>query len=150
MPENWRGFVKGFVGRLVVSSLVSVVIVVALIMLAGYTFTLGMCGNSVAREVPSPDGKWKAVIYERDCGATTDFSTQVSVLEARDDVGDESGNVFITDSNHGAVPISGIGVINVDVLWRSNSEVRVRYPSAARVFKKETRISGVSVSYETE
>ena len=100
MAESWRGFLKGFVGRLVVSLLVLAAIAVGLVVVASYSFTSGICGNRIAREVSSPDGKWKAVLYERDCGATTDFSTQVSILRQRQDVGNDNGNVFIADSFH--------------------------------------------------
>lgn len=61
------------------------------------------CANRVLRELPSPDGSRRAVIFDRDCGATTGFSTQVSVVGA-DDVPAGTGNVFIADSNHGAAP----------------------------------------------
>lgn len=43
-------------------------------------FASEMCANRVAVEAKSPDNRYKAVIFERDCGATTDFSTQVSIL----------------------------------------------------------------------
>ena len=37
------------------------------------------CGNDLVKEVPSPNGKMKAVVFQRDCGATTGFSTQISL-----------------------------------------------------------------------
>jgi len=38
------------------------------------------CGNTIVEALPSPDGSHKAVVFVRNCGATTDFSTQMSVL----------------------------------------------------------------------
>lgn len=39
-----------------------------------------ICGNKIIQEIPSPNRKLKAVIFTRDCGATTGFSTQISLL----------------------------------------------------------------------
>jgi hypothetical protein len=39
-----------------------------------------MCGNYVVAEKISPDGRRKVVVFQRDCGATTGFSTQVSLF----------------------------------------------------------------------
>jgi hypothetical protein len=39
-----------------------------------------LCGNDPISETPSPNGQMKVVVFQRDCGATTGFSTQVSVL----------------------------------------------------------------------
>ncbi len=39
-----------------------------------------LCVNETVREYPSPDGKLKAVLYRRSCGATTGWSRQVAIL----------------------------------------------------------------------
>jgi hypothetical protein len=43
------------------------------------------CGNAVLQDLPSPEGRRHAVVFTRDCGATTAFSTQVSVLPSDHD-----------------------------------------------------------------
>jgi hypothetical protein len=40
-----------------------------------------MCKNIVYKEYASPNAQLKAVVFARDCGATTGFSTQVSILD---------------------------------------------------------------------
>lgn len=40
------------------------------------------CGNDEVREFLSPNGRVKAVVFRRNCGATTSHSTHVSVLRA--------------------------------------------------------------------
>lgn len=55
-----------------------------------------MCGNDSIVEFVSPNGQFKAVIFRRSCGATTGFSTQVSVIPAKRDLPNEGGNVFVT------------------------------------------------------
>jgi hypothetical protein len=44
------------------------------------TACLSPCENEVFSDVPSPSGKEHAIVFQRDCGATTDFSFQVSIL----------------------------------------------------------------------
>src|ERR1700682_2450905 len=38
--------------------------------------------TEVVGDVPSPDGKWDVVLMVRNAGATTDYSTQLSVIPA--------------------------------------------------------------------
>ncbi len=40
-----------------------------------------MCGTGDITEVSAPDGRHKIVVYKFDCGATTDFSLEVSLLQ---------------------------------------------------------------------
>src|SRR6266550_3254126 len=68
----------------------------------------GDCGNELLKEVASPNGRMKAVVFQRDCGATTGFSTQVSVFRRDQRLPNEGGNLFAADTNHGAAP-SGQG-----------------------------------------
>ena len=88
-----------------------------------------MCGNSPSRTVISPDGRLKAVVFERDCGATTGFSMQVSVLGAKDRLPNKSGNVFVDGDN---APVT--------VAWASANNLTVRYNPQARVFVRNTRV----------
>lgn len=52
----------------------------------------------------SPDGQREAVMFQRDCGATTGYSTQISVLDhGETQVG--GGNAFRADDNHGVAAV---------------------------------------------
>ena len=42
----------------------------------------GMCGNEILKEVPDSNNKYKAVIFSRDCGATTGSSIQISIMQS--------------------------------------------------------------------
>ena len=78
---------------------------------------LAGCGNDLVREVRSPSGKMKAVVFERDCGATTGFSTQVSLLLSNKSLPNESGNLFIADTDHGNAPAGAWGGPIVEPSW---------------------------------
>jgi hypothetical protein len=83
----------------------------------------GCSGSSaVNRElsrVSSPDAEWDAVVFERSAGATTDFSTQVSIVKHQSVLPDGGGNVFIADCNHGVAPAESWGGPYAQVRWLS-------------------------------
>jgi hypothetical protein len=117
--------------------------------IAVYQLAASSCGNSVLAEAMSPDGKMKAVVFERDCGATTDFSTQVSVIRATSALGSSSGNIFSADTNHGAAPSGPGGGPMVSVRWLSPQMLLVARDAAARVFEAESKSGEVEVRYES-
>jgi hypothetical protein len=53
------------------------------------------CDNDKVVETFSPNGQFKAVTFRRNCGATTSYSTHVSILPASSKLPNEAGNVFI-------------------------------------------------------
>ena len=106
------------------------------------------CGNQVVARVPSPDGVHVAVVFVRDCGATTDYSTQVSLLDAHEAVPPERGNIFSADTDHGAAPGAAWGGPEVQIHWSGNSRLMLSYHRAARIFLRESSQSGVAIIYE--
>jgi hypothetical protein len=105
---------------------------------------LDICDNAIRSDVPSPDGAKRAVVFVRSCGATTPFSTQVSVVNRGEALPRSAGNVFVADGNHGA-----IADLNVIARWVSPNHLLIRYPAGARVFSKNEKANGVAVAYET-
>lgn len=107
-----------------------------------------LCGNSVIADIPSPKGNRRAVVFERDCGATTGFSTQVSVLARGRTLGNQAGNAFCADDNHRAVPLTSGNVLPIRLSWISDDELVIRYPAGARVFLSKARIGEVTITYQ--
>lgn len=105
------------------------------------------CGNDVYAEVPGPENGLKAVVFRRDCGATTGFSTHVALLRMEDRLPAQPGNVFIADDDHGAARTLPQNVLDLEVKWLSKDHLSISYPSKARVFLKKEELSGVSVEY---
>jgi hypothetical protein len=93
------------------------------------------CSNEVSRVLMSPDGSKKLVVFSRDCGATTGFNTQLSLLGAGDGLPDESGNVLVADQ------------VDLKVAWESDQRVAVSLRSSVQVYKKKTEFGGVSFGY---
>ena len=110
----------------------------------------GGCANERLADRPSPDGRWHAVVFQRACGATTGFSTQVSVLPAGDSLRNEGGNAFTDDADHGAAPAGPGGGPPVSALWIAPDTLEVRYHPRSRVFTREASVGAVAIRYATD
>ena len=96
-----------------------------------------LCANEVSQTVVSPSGKLKAVVFNRNCGATTGFNTQVSIQSASEPLPDEGGNILILG---GTVPLK--------IEWRSDSTLHLSGLGTATVFQQAYSVAGVSVNYD--
>lgn len=107
---------------------------------------LGGCTDEVVRAVTSPDGLHDAVLFQRSCGATTAFTTQISIV-AHGAAPEGGGNVLIADGDHGKAadtlwhgPWAGIG-------WLAADRLLVVYDPDARVFSQSRTAEGVAVVF---
>lgn len=97
------------------------------------------CGNKVLAEARSPDGRWKAVTFSKNCVAMLQVCpplSQISVLPVSRGVPDGEGNVFS-------------GIVDdraLEVRWTSPSELRVRY--SGRVLLKREQADEVRVKFQ--
>lgn len=107
-----------------------------------------MCENSVLKTVISPNKKQKLVVFTRNCGATTDFSTQISILDADDELPNDSGNVFVADCDHGTAPSGPGGGPAVLVSWTGEDSVKISHDPLTRVFLSESSWEGIQIEYE--
>jgi hypothetical protein len=110
----------------------------------------GGCANDQLTDRASPNGRYHAVVFQRECGATTGFSTQVSVLAAGDSLRNEGGNAFTADDNHGAAPAGARGGPAVSVRWLAPDTLEVRFHPQSRIFTREARVGAVAIRYVTD
>jgi hypothetical protein len=106
----------------------------------------GACGNDLIRTLASPDGGRKLVIFQRDCGATTGFSTQASLLPAGDRLRG-SGNLFIADTDHGKAPSGPGGGPQLAARWIAKDTLELRYHPRARIFRADSVQQGITIRY---
>ena len=92
----------------------------------------GMCGNEIFQEVYSPDNEYKAVVFQRDCGATTGYSTQISILKAPAKLPNESGNIFAMDGYPDWT--------EVNINWETNRLVSISYSGGYEVLNRKDTI----------
>ena len=137
--------------RIVFGSLLVLAVMAVVCLVAGLAFLKS--ATQVVADIPSPDGKWDAMLMERNGGAMTDYSTQVSIVPAASRLARgiaivRAGNVFVADGDHGAVAVDGNGLMTVRVTWASGSELVIAYPPKVRVFKQRTRFQSLTIRYE--
>lgn len=107
-----------------------------------------LCDNTIVREAVSPDGALKAILFERSCGVTTGFSSQVSILGV-DETETDAGNAFIADTAGGAAPAAAWGGPDVALEWTSPEELTLTYPGRSRIIEAEELVRGVTVTHRT-
>lgn len=115
----------------------------------GCDWQLMECGNEILAEIPSPSGAHRAVIFQRDCGATTGFTTQVSVLFEKERLSNAAGNVFSADTDHGAAPAGPGGGPELLVSWRNDLHLIIWHHSRARAFASATPFKRIAIEYGT-
>ena len=81
------------------------------------------CGNTVVTRAASPSHQLEAVVFDRDCGATTGYSRQVSVVDSGQ-APRGIGNVFVAAHR-----------IPVAVRWRTPDSLEVSYASEEKPLK---------------
>jgi hypothetical protein len=95
------------------------------------------CSNELITEIISPDGAKKIVLFSRNCGATTGFNCQATILDTANELPDKVGTTFII--GHGSAITS----------WIDNTKVLVILEPSVRLFKKEFVDHGVCIEYQT-
>ena len=105
------------------------------------------CENEVVTRLEAPDGKHDAVLFQRDCGATTGFSTQISILAAGE-VPDWGGNVFIADDGRRKVALGSWQGPWAQMRWQSANALVVRYAERSRIFEQDQSVAGVHIKFE--
>ena len=89
------------------------------------------CANQTKAEVTSPDGKYIATAFIRDCGATTSFSPQVHLRPVGERLA-QIGNVFIGDHSE-----------KIELAWLSASQLVIY--SDCRVIQHLTNLHGIVI-----
>ena len=109
-----------------------------------------LCTNSPVGEYWSPTHVRRLVVFERSCGSTTGFSTQVSLLPASRDWPRGVGNVFVADDDHGSESLGERHTLKLSALWLTEDRVLISYSAKARVFRRKSEVNGVAIQYNPE
>ncbi|WP_371324486.1 hypothetical protein VX159_02875 [Dechloromonas sp. ZY10] len=111
-----------------------------------------MCANTVFDQVQSPSGKYKAVLFQIDCGAATDFNSQVVIVDGGFDTSEPKSlpkSFFVADRDHGRAPAGLTRGPEVKLTWLSDERLELQYHQFARIFRSESDQRGVAVKYIT-
>ena len=96
----------------------------------------GTCANDPLNVDVSSNQQKVAISFLRDCGATTGFSTHVSILGPSGRLPNTPGNVFILD---GKWPIS--------VRWEGDNRLLIAAGNQGEAFKQLGEFEGVTIDY---
>lgn len=108
-----------------------------------------MCGNQIVSETYSPNKKYKAVIFVRDCGATTGYSTQVAIFEHDSQLSNSMwGNVLIASDDYYGEHSNDFGGLDVRAIWKDNQNVTLIFDHKADVDIKETELDGITIKHQ--
>ncbi len=96
------------------------------------------CNDQIKAELKSPDGKFIATYYERDCGATTDTATRINLRLNSAKFSADEGQVFISE-----------GQFQVKLVWDGDTSLRIECLDCRPrdIFRQEMSWSGVRISY---
>jgi len=97
----------------------------------------GGCSNTIEKRINSFDSKSKILIFKRDCGATTGNSIQISVLQLKDSLPNDVGNIFISNARGG-----------VEASWVNEKIIQIKYDRNLQIYKKDLLVSGFQVIYQ--
>ena len=111
------------------------------------SMTSGWCGVQPLSATLSPDARHQVVTFEYDCGATTDFSTQVSLLQAGAGLPNRPGNVIGLDAYGDSAPRGPGGGPIVRVKWLGIDSLEVSFDQRARVLFQNHIVHRVRISY---
>lgn len=114
-------------------------LMITMIMLAtvllGSSCSNDLCSNTELNRVKSPSGEYDAIVFSRNCGATTKEAFHLSITKSGEKLSNSAGNVYTTYDQ-------------IDVLWDGDSKIIVDGPSEGDdVFKAKTKYKKISIVY---
>ncbi len=114
----------------------------------------GPCGDELVATDTAPRHEYQAIVFVRNCGATTTFGTHVSIVEqgARLD-NDDVGNILAIDAaccldpRSRVLPRNSVGGPLATARWLGPDTLAVTFPSGVRVFRQALVQRGVHIVY---
>ncbi|OCA92599.1 hypothetical protein [Pseudobacillus wudalianchiensis] len=117
--------------------LITAVVLIGLYFAGNYVLNTlfgDMCGNKIVQKLPSPNGDKVAYIFQRDCGATTGTSYQLSILNSDEELPNKSGNAFVSDNQF-------------QIKWITNDKLRVNYNKSSETYEMDKSVGWTKIEY---
>lgn len=97
------------------------------------------CGTRIEAESMNPTGQWRAVLFSRNCISVARYCHPIAnvsiVSEGRTPI-ENGGNAFRVDAIGG-----------VELVWKSDQLILIRYPDGARILRQEKTVGAVRIEY---
>ena len=135
LPFPLRSYEWGFK----ISGALFVVVGIAFVVGAAYLVQdMFRCENEIVKQVSSPTGNEVAVLYTRDCGATTSLSYILSILP--------EGKKFTSSENYRILTASNLE--NISIQWIGGDHLLVVL-KGGEIFLQRDNFSGIKITYQT-
>lgn len=111
-----------------------------------------MCVTTVIDQYPSPKGRLKAIVFQIDCGATTDINSHVVILPADADTSKKDSlpqSFFAADGNRGQAPAGIGGGPEVRLSWKDDSHLEIQHHDRVRLIRAEQKSNEITIGYTT-
>lgn len=99
----------------------------------------GECGDRIMQAAVCPEGSPAAVVYERNCGASTDWATRIDLVSSAEDMGkDDRNTIFIIKGSQ-----------QVTAAWKDSGSLMITFPQidAKDIYKQQDRSGEITVEY---
>ena len=108
---------------------------------------LGDTKNKLIKEDSDCHSVYKAVLFLKYAGATSDNSIQLSIIKKQQKLKNNmTGNIFTADSDHGKTVIDNS---RAAFEWMSCDTLRVTYDSRLRIFTQQSIYKDFVIIYKT-
>jgi hypothetical protein len=97
------------------------------------------CSNEQIDRIDSPNEQLSAVVFSRNCGATTSYNMQISVVK-KDESVRGPGNALIMDDTPEYSS-------ELKPQWLSNRDVLLTVPLGSRVYHRYLTAEGVGIKF---
>lgn len=144
---------KSKVFKIILGSLGGVILlgfVILAVWVGRFFFLMGStCGNEILESLNSPNGTKKVVVFVRNCGATTDWSTQASIIGIDDALSsNDTGNAMIIDPDYGkAKPLAIKGWAIIKAKWENPNLLNLHHSKDAAVYFQDEKIGNVEIKF---
>lgn len=125
--------------RILIAFLIAVPVAMVAAVVAWEAVWEPMCGTIVWSDQKSPNGKFAFSLFRRNCGATTDYATGVSIRRVGTNF-DQSARdeVLLVD---GDVPVTAA--------WIGSDRIEIDVPKGAEIFRSAQEWNGIAIRYVT-
>lgn len=121
-------------------------IVALLLLLGSIFFSAPGCENTIYETILSPNRTHEVILYNRDCGATTGYSTHLSLAEVEEDI-DSGSEILVADADHGKANSHPVyqNLIDVRMRWINDHLLELSYDKNARIFTEKDKVGEITI-----
>ena len=101
-----------------------------------YFLSAPFCETEIKRVVSNVAETRVAIVYEKNCGATTPNNTQVAIVRSPVEFSENSSSVFSAHGQHDLV-----------ATWQSDSALEITLPVNETIYNQQSAFEGVVIKY---